>query len=235
MQNPYPEPSDDGACPRLVDALLHYSGASAFDELLMPWIDSHPGEVAWLASFADRSGEPIPHATLEERWRLYALGRLCELLCQAAYTQLPFRLSDKQFHAFTERLGLDTSGPGTYSPFYHEVVKVLPARDPRQAPCLLAEEWPCLMLGDLLLMRAGVLVDAGEDTLRPVSRTPRPCTGPTSAKGGQPMTSRTAGAAIRHGAAHSVAITTSAIPSTSMLMEQSTSQPSIRKPVTNMA
>jgi hypothetical protein len=158
---------DGGGFRALVETLLDYTGASAFDEVLMPWLDARHDELAWLASFAGRAGAPVPPASVEERWRLYALSRLCELLRQAAYTRRPpFRLTEGQFHVFVERLGLDASVPAAYAPFHHEVVHVLAAADPHQAPSVIGADWPCLMLGDLLLMRAGVSVEAGNEVLR---------------------------------------------------------------------
>jgi hypothetical protein len=162
-----PDGDEDSACRLLIDRLLGYAGTAAFDELLLPWIDAHPGEPAWLAAFAARTGTPVPPATLEERWRLYALSRLCELLREATWGRAHFRLTPAQFHAFAARLGLDVSEPADYAPFHHEIVRVQPAADPYRPPRVLAFDWPCLMLGDMLFMRAGVEVEAGSEVLRP--------------------------------------------------------------------
>lgn len=172
MQNEEPDHAEDGDYPSLVGEVLAYEGTALFEDLLLPWIEANPEEIAWLAAFAGRKGAPIPPASTAELWRLYGLSRLCELLREVVYAPVTRTgpgpgLTEEHFYVFGERLGLDVSVAAVYSPFHHEVVRIAPARDPQQAPVLLAQEWPGIMLGELLIMRAGVIVEAGQNVLRP--------------------------------------------------------------------
>lgn len=54
----------------LFDALHESEGGSLYEQVLAPWADAHPDEVAWLRAFADRPGDPIPPAADEDLGRL---------------------------------------------------------------------------------------------------------------------------------------------------------------------
>lgn len=165
---------DDG-CPYqfLIEGLDDYEGTAAFAELLIPWLEAHPGEAAWLASLRERGRSSVPAVTAEELWRLYALSRLCETL--VLRLQRSNREADasgnawsmQQVEDFFARIGIDALRPDAFAPFHHEIVEMIPSAVPHQAPCILAWHWPCFMLGPLLIMRAGVTVSAGTRVLVP--------------------------------------------------------------------
>jgi hypothetical protein len=48
--------------------------------VLAPWVESHTTERDWLRSFAYRSDNPTTPADVVDLWRLYALGRVNEVL-----------------------------------------------------------------------------------------------------------------------------------------------------------
>lgn len=155
----------------LHDTLLDYEGQSAYVDVLLPWLHESQEEQAWLRSFGQRVGEPIPPATVEELQSLYSLGRVCEVLI------LNFQNGDfdsnwagpsisiSEFSAFIEALGLTLLKPADFSEFYHEVVSVDALES--QGAHIVAYKWPCVMLGNLLVLRGGVDVAANPALLRP--------------------------------------------------------------------
>lgn len=156
---------------QLHDALLNYKGGSAYADVLLPWLQESQEEQAWLHSFGQREGEPIPGATVEELWSLYALSRVCEVLI-LTFQDGSFdsswngpAISISEFTAFIEALGLTVLKPAAYCEFYHEVVSVEPLESPDAH--ILAYKWPCVMLGNLLVLRGGVAVAASSALLRP--------------------------------------------------------------------
>lgn len=158
----------------LHDALLHYEGDAVFPDLLAPWIHANPSAHAWLASFRQREGTPVPHADVEELWDLYALSRICDQLLlrfQASgqdpseWPGLPIAMNE--FVLFVEALGLTVSRPGRFAAFYHEVTDVESCGVPRGDARILAWRWPCVMLGNMMFVRAGVAVSAGAGILAP--------------------------------------------------------------------
>jgi len=158
----------------LVLRLLDYEGQDVFGDVLIPWVDAHPGEVAWLASLRERGCSEVPTLPLEDLWRLYALSRVCEMLMLSldtaeplARSGRPLALSMRQFEDFFSRLGIDAMRPGVYAPFHHEIVAVFPAPAPGQVPQILAWHWPCLMLGTLMIQRGGVTLSADAEVLVP--------------------------------------------------------------------
>jgi hypothetical protein len=115
----------------LLDSILGYDGSSLYQEVLAPWVDANASERDWLRSFANRRGTPVPGASIEELWRLYALGRINEVLLLrfqqghadgSAYTGPPISLDEHL--AFAEALGLTVAEAPVFSPFYHEIVEV---------------------------------------------------------------------------------------------------------------
>lgn len=165
---------DDCPFVPLVLRLLDYDGHDVFGHVLMPWVAAHPDAVAWLASLRERGRSAVPPLQPQDLWRLYALGRACEMLMlslEPAQTRARsgghLALSTLQFEAFCSRLGLDVIRPALYAPFHHETVAILPAPAGGQVARILAWHWPCLMLGTLVIQRGGVTLSAGADVLRP--------------------------------------------------------------------
>lgn len=162
-------------CPyrKLCDILYEYDGSALYQDFLAPWVKNNPAELDWLASFSSNAGDSAPHAEIEDLWRLYALGRVNELLLlrfqqgQADGTPWPGPpITSQVYVAFAESLGLIAEDERPFSPFYHEIVKV--ELDPRedQPVTLTYTVWPCLMLGDMVFSRAGVNVTGGTRFIR---------------------------------------------------------------------
>lgn len=158
-----------GADPRdLHDAIHGFRDGSLYWHLLWPWAQAHPDERARLLAFATRSGNPIPPASHEDLWHLYALSRVNQVLLlrfqqgRADGTDWPGpELSPNEYRAFSESLGMAVADVSEFHPFYHEIVEVHPGEDPDEPLTLVGEFWPCLMLGDMLFSRAGVCVTGG--------------------------------------------------------------------------
>lgn len=152
----------------LWDALHSYRGKMIDAELLQPWLVGHREEAAWFKAFGARTGHPIPNADNEDLCRLYAFGRCIEVLMmgfqpggrgQGDWSGPPIELDE--FVAFAAAFGIRAVEQPKYSPFHHELVEVLQSRDESTPPRLLRTRWPCLMLGPMMFIRAGVTVDAG--------------------------------------------------------------------------
>ncbi|WP_156294150.1 hypothetical protein [Serratia oryzae] len=156
----------------LHDTLLEYQGEACYVEVLIPWLAANHKEVEWLASFSQRTETPIPQASNEDLWHLYALSRVLELLA------LRFQQGDadgvdwsgpditsRQFDLFAEALGLHVEYSATYHPFAHEIVKLIPTSN--SCPQIFHHYWSGLMLGNMRMLRAGVTVSASALTLHP--------------------------------------------------------------------
>lgn len=156
----------------LFGAIRDYEGRSLYDDLLLPWLHAHADCVNWLRSFARRSGSPIPVASNEDLWDLYALSRVNDRLL---LPHQPDRrgwpapvLSIAEYTAFMTTLGLRVVRVATFSAFLHEIVEVEQSDEIDREIGLLVEFWPALMLGPMLFSRAGVAVVGG---MRHVSKT----------------------------------------------------------------
>jgi hypothetical protein len=141
--------------------------------VIAPWVESHPDQRDWLGSFALRRGTPIPPADAEDLSRLYALSRVNETLLlgfqhgRADGTDWPApNISPDDYVRFAESLGLIVTASPSFSPFYHEIVEVEEAPDEDQPVRVVSTIWPCLMLGDMMLSRAGVRVSGGTLSMR---------------------------------------------------------------------
>ncbi|KEY59071.1 hypothetical protein [Serratia sp. DD3] len=156
----------------LCDLLLEYKGSACYAEVLTPWLASNQQEIAWLRSFAQRAGKPIPQASNEDLWHLYALSRVLELLA-LRFQQgevdggnwLGPDITRQQFDLFAKALGLDVEYTTLYHPFSHEVVQLIP--DVNTSPQITYHHWSGLMLGNMRLLRAGVTISASSHVLRP--------------------------------------------------------------------
>lgn len=172
-----PEPG----CPRsLYGALLEYRGEAVATDLLGPWIDAsqaslveqlapvrlpfvrQPSRVDW------RMREPL----VELNWTLYALSRVFDLLLlvhQPASRpdsivvasehagpwdrRIPNTVSD--LVDFACRLGARVHEPERFHPMCHEIVELV-EDDACEVPVVERLHWPSLLLGELVLLRAGV-------------------------------------------------------------------------------
>jgi hypothetical protein len=158
---------------KLFDLILGDHTRPVYGSVIAPWVEAHHGEREWLRSFASRRAEPIPPAAVEDLWRLYALSRVNETLLlgfqhgRADGSDWPGpEISLDDYRSFAESLGLTTTEPAAFSPFYHEVVEAEEARDEDQPLRLASVFWPCLLLGDMVFSRAGVRVSGGRQFIR---------------------------------------------------------------------
>ena len=158
----------------LYHSLLEYEGQAAFDDLLRPWLDNNLPEIELLRSLGARTGAPIPTMSSEELWHLYAAHRVLELLAlrfqagSADGGEWPGpAVTEDEFRRFAQCIELDIVHPERWSPFHHEIVGLTPIADPARPARILKYHWPCLMLGPMLFMRAGVTVSAGSAHMAP--------------------------------------------------------------------
>jgi hypothetical protein len=139
----------------LHDAVTMYDGGDLYSDLVRPWLRRQDGERRWLEAFARRKGSPIPAATMEDLWQLYALSRIGQ--------RMQLDLTAAQYAELMESMGLTRIEAKAFHPFTHEIVTV----DTRGSggPELVEEYWPGYMLGPMLFARAGCLVAAGPDAM----------------------------------------------------------------------
>lgn len=150
---------------KLHDEMARVGGSSDF-VMFAKWLRDYPEESAWLQSVRARSPE-TPFAQ-EDLWRLYAVSRVFEVLA------LPFQQGDADrsgwngpgfpvahFKSFAEALGMRAMVPRQFAPFDCEVVGAANTALPNDPIVLTQVHWPCLMLGNLLVMRAGVSIEGG--------------------------------------------------------------------------
>lgn len=158
----------------LHDELLAYQGRATFVDVLTPWIERNTAEIECLRSIRLRTGRPIPNVPEDERWLLYSASRVFELLAlrfqkgQADGSEWPGpAISEEELVCFAERISLDVVRPDKYSPFHHEIAALSDSSEGAQSPQIVKYHWPCLMLGPLLLMRAGVTLSANSSAMHP--------------------------------------------------------------------
>jgi hypothetical protein len=138
-------------------------------EVLQPWLAANPTTVRALR----RMGEP-DMATValdaEDRWTLYALSRVVELLLRPWQPQPAESggeedsdewLTRQAYRDFRAAVGATFPVVAAFHPFLHEIVEVEQAEDPDEQPSVVAERWPGSFIGSLVLARAGVSVRAG--------------------------------------------------------------------------
>jgi len=151
----------------LYESILEYEGSEMYADVVRPWLRGQDGERRWLESFAKRSGSPVPPETIEDRWRLYALSRIVDLL-QLSFSPTPVTpeswgtepVRAAEYAEFMDFFGLQRVAPRPFHPFFHEIVTVESRPGP---PAVVSEYWPAYMLGPLLITRAGCIVAAGWD------------------------------------------------------------------------
>jgi hypothetical protein len=164
---------DQATYRELCNALLACEGADPSDSILRPWLDCASAERQWLSAFAARAGDPIPPASVEDQWRLYALSRVHDLLIYDFQPEPPAgdrwagpRVGGEDYLFFMRSLSFTPTAGPAYHPFFHEVVGVEQAADPSSPPTVIKTLWPAMMLGPMLFARAGVVVHAGASHLR---------------------------------------------------------------------
>lgn len=137
----------------LYDSILAFEGDGLQSAVLEPWLGREPQERAWLTEFAARVGAPIPPASREDLWRLYALSRVSDLLLARP----------KEREILMLALGLQPLQSRGFSPFFHEIASVEQAPLASEAVSVTETVWPGWRLGPMMFARAGVRVRAGTD------------------------------------------------------------------------
>jgi hypothetical protein len=151
-----------GSFQQLATDLSFYEGREIFVDVLEPWLRAHPQAKDWLASLIRRPGTPVPSIQDDESWTLYALSRTLDTLIVAGDA-----VSPAQYTAFVEALGMKLLKPAQFSPFYHEIVQLERDASPASPVNILEFNWPCVMLENMIISRAGVRVSAGSQALVP--------------------------------------------------------------------
>ena len=154
----------------LHDAILWTRGNLQSDSLFA-WITRNSEEIEWLRNFGIRSSPQTP-ASPEELWRLYALSRVIELLALSFQASVADGsswpgVSLNEFRSFACELGLTVVEPECFPPFDCEIVSVANGADRDQPVTLIESHWPCLMLGEMLVFRAGTSVTGGANVINP--------------------------------------------------------------------
>jgi hypothetical protein len=163
----------------LFESIHSFDGGSLYWQLLAPWVDAHLEVRAWLEAFAARPGNPVPPATQDELWELYALSRVSQTLLlrfqsgRADGTDWqPPPLTLAEYTAFFTALGFTETGDAPFSPFHHEILAVEQSADDTTSISVLDLVWPGLQLGDMVFSRAGVRVTGGRKWIdKPIAET----------------------------------------------------------------
>jgi hypothetical protein len=146
----------------LYDDMLDYDGSDLYRDVVQPWLREQDGERRWLDAFAARRGSPVPAASIEDRWHLYAFSRIVELL-QLSFSPTPYHpgtwgtksIGAEDYAELMSFFGLQRIDVAAFHPFFHEVVSV----DPKPGPVTITKEyWHAYMLGPLMITRAGCAV-----------------------------------------------------------------------------
>ncbi|MFE3170786.1 hypothetical protein ACFXPA_29385 [Amycolatopsis sp. NPDC059090] len=158
-----------------------HTGPALFSDVLSPWLDEHAAAARELLAPLAVCGE---WQRTEYVWgdlleQAYALSRISDLLLLGFQPGLPdgtetpwahrlhlpeheVRVTAEEYLSFFSALGLRQAEVARFDPFFHEIAAVEQSEDPDAPIEIVAERWPCLMLGELLFGRAGVAVRAGE-------------------------------------------------------------------------
>lgn len=147
--------------------LDRYQGHLLYRGVLTPWIDKARPAVEEFSRFRNFSqfdfrDEPAQLAM----WNLYALSRANDLLLlrfqgddQRAFQGATLHLDE--YVEFCTQLGFGVATHECFSPFHHEIVRVLQSSDDDEPIVIRRTLWPGLMWGEMLFSRSGVEVIAG--------------------------------------------------------------------------
>jgi len=150
----------------LVEALFD-GGAASAAELVFSWLERNPAEQDWLGTFALRS-RPDAGVGIEDLWRLYGVSRVLQLLILSFQSGQADgsawagpAITQSELTSFARQLGLTVLVPTRFSAFECEIVEAEQTLALDAPVALRQQHWPCLMLGELLIQRAGVSVSGG--------------------------------------------------------------------------
>jgi hypothetical protein len=137
---------------------------------LVPWLEAHRDEIAWLRAFAERPELALVGEEQTALWHLYAVSRANDrLLWQLGPRHPggePAALSREEYLNFMIGLGFEVASEPVFSPFFHEIVEVEPVTDANAPITLGGEYWPPLMLGSMMFSRGGAYVSGGRNHIR---------------------------------------------------------------------
>lgn len=166
----FPAAAGDAIRFGLYEPTLHYAGAAWDADVLAPWVAENRATVAALHRVGDAG---MASVALEpaDLWALYALSRVAELLILPHQPPAdgPDWLPLPAYRQFIGAFGATSPQIEGFHPFLHEIVRVEAAADRSEPPAVVAEWWPSCVVGDLLILRAGVTVRAGAGHLDPVT------------------------------------------------------------------
>ena len=128
----------------LFDSIHERDRLPAYPHARPPGSSPTPPSGTGLRPFASGSGGEVPPAQVEDLSRLYALGRVNEVLLlrfqrgRADGTDWPGpKVSLDEYVWFAESLGMTVAGSQSFSPFYHEIVEVAQADNEEQPVTVL--------------------------------------------------------------------------------------------------
>ncbi|MFV2115324.1 hypothetical protein ACFHW0_23715 [Micromonospora sp. LOL_025] len=157
----------------LYEPTLDYGGSEWGRDVLDPWVAANSPVVVALRQAGEAEMAAVSLGQ-EDRWALYALSRVVELLIlpsqpPATGPDAPTDwLPPSAYGQFVTAIGGTFPEGEAFHPFLHEIVEVTPADDAQEAPLLVGQWWPGCLVGSLLLVRGGVSVRAGAHHLDPV-------------------------------------------------------------------
>lgn len=163
--------SDQYPYRELHDGIVGFREDRVSPKLLTDWLKQYPKEATWLEWFRCERGHDTG-ASEEELWRLYALSRVVEVMNLSFQTgnadswAMP-SLTSSDVSAFAHDLGLSVVIPDRYTAFDCEIVTATEAADETAPAELVDVHWPCLMLGEMVICRAGATVRAGARVVNP--------------------------------------------------------------------
>lgn len=157
----------------LYHEIYDYRGESLYDDVLVGWIDRTRHALNDCSSFQTFAPYNRKDETSQDRmWNLYALSRVNDVLLRCMQEDVPAeppipRISPADYADFYTRCGLRLFESDTFTPFYHEIVRVHPSPDDQEPIGILGHVWPGLMFGEMLLSRSGVEVLGGRAHIVP--------------------------------------------------------------------
>ena len=146
----------------LYEEILEFKGENIFDELLMPWI-SKSNYSEFLDSVKLNFSQPIEvKPSNEMSWELYGLLRVFDILTLSFQVDNKKdgsdwtgpRISLKEYEHVVTSLGCQIIAPNSFDSFHCEIIE---ARENESNYELIETLFPAVVLGDLLIKKAGVI------------------------------------------------------------------------------
>lgn len=147
----------------LYELILRYEGQLVFDEVLLPWLTDNEHYEEYLYQFEDEY--PVEH---EDQWEFYALSRVLDLLtlqfqpdnnADGTPSWPGPQLTVAEYCEFVRLLDLRISTPTHYHCFDCEILEAVKGKRDFQ---LLTTCFPAVKLNNLLIKRAGVIIEVNQ-------------------------------------------------------------------------